>query len=104
MPPTPIRDLVRAIITAVAERYGITPEAIVEKRPGLKAPKYAIARHVAIWLVRYHTGLSYPEIGRRFFSGRDHTTILYGCRRCAADKHLLAVAAEIWAEIGGDDA
>lgn len=35
------------------------------------------ARQIAMYLCKFHTTKSYPEIGRRF-GGRDHTTVLHG--------------------------
>lgn len=40
-------------------------------------------RQIAMYLMREHTLSSLPEIGR-FLGGRDHTTILHGCRKIAA--------------------
>lgn len=55
----------------------------------LKSPRrnklYVRARHVACWLARHHTALSFPSIGRRF-GGRDHTTVLHAVT--AIDKQL----------------
>ena len=36
-------------------------------------------RHVAMFLVRKHTGESLPDIGRRF--DRDHTTVHHACNK-----------------------
>jgi chromosomal replication initiator protein len=36
-------------------------------------------RHVAMWLVRNHTELSFPEMGRAF--KRDHATVQHGVRK-----------------------
>ena len=38
------------------------------------------ARGVAMYLIRLLTQSSLEEIGR-YFGGRDHTTVLYGCRK-----------------------
>lgn len=37
-------------------------------------------RALAMWLIKSHTNMSYPEIGRRF-GGRDHTTVMSAVRR-----------------------
>jgi len=39
----------------------------------------AYVRHLAMYMVREHTDLSYPEIGRVF--GRDHSTVQSGVQR-----------------------
>jgi chromosomal replication initiator protein len=38
------------------------------------------ARGVAIYLARHRTDESLLEIGR-YFAGRDHTTVIHGCRK-----------------------
>src|SRR5204863_2918621 len=40
-----------------------------------RVPKLVIIRKVAMWMLRKHTKLSYPELGR--YLDRDHTTIVY---------------------------
>ena len=42
------------------------------------------ARQLAMFLVRELTGAPLTEIGR-YFGGRDHTTVLYACRKIADD-------------------
>jgi len=39
-------------------------------------------RHVAMFLVRRHTELSFPEIGR-LFGNRDHATVQHACKKIA---------------------
>ncbi len=63
------------IVTTVAERYGIKPEAMLGQR---RTQAVALPRQVAMYLLRQLTDLSLAEIGR-IFEGRDHTTVLYAC-------------------------
>jgi chromosomal replication initiator protein len=37
-------------------------------------------RQIAMFLIRKHTTLSLPEIGKRF-GGRDHTTVIHAVRK-----------------------
>src|SRR5439155_6416917 len=50
----------------------------------LKSPKkhkvLALPRQIAMYLVRKHTGSSFPDIGEKF-GGKDHTTVLHACRK-----------------------
>ena len=39
-----------------------------------------VPRHIAMYLARKHTRLSFPELGREF-GGRDHSTIQHGFRK-----------------------
>jgi chromosomal replication initiation ATPase DnaA len=42
------------------------------------------ARQIAMYLCKYRTTKSYPEIGRRL-GGRDHTTVLHGHKKIEAN-------------------
>ena len=50
---------------------------------GLRDPSAVVRRQVAMALSRELTNHSLPEIGDAF-GGRDHTTVLHGCRRIQA--------------------
>lgn len=56
------------------------------KRSELLGPsrqkRYAMPRHIAQYLARQYTRLSYPEIAERF-GRRDHTSVLHACRKIA---------------------
>lgn len=69
----PIPARVRRIQRVVAERFDITVQELIGKsrHHGLIAP-----RHIAMYLAKQLTTLSYPQIGR-MFGGRDHTSIIY---------------------------
>ena len=71
-PPT-----VGEIISATCETTSVSPEAFTTKRKDQRAAR---ARHLAMYLAREHTGLSYKEIGVHF-GDRDHTTVLHGYRK-----------------------
>lgn len=75
-PPSP-EDIIKATATVL----GISAEAFIAKR---KDQRTAYARHIAMFLVREHRGYSYAEIGKSF-GGRDHTTVLHGCRKIEAE-------------------
>lgn len=71
-PPT-----VGEIINATCEATNVPPEAFTTKRKDQRAAR---ARHLAMYLAREHTGLSYKDIGVHF-GDRDHTTVLHGYRK-----------------------
>lgn len=64
----------------VAEYYKIK---ITELLSPKRTRSVARPRQVAMALAKELTSLSYPEIGDAF-GGRDHTTVLHGCRNIAA--------------------
>lgn len=51
------------------------------------------ARHLLMWVVRTHTGASYPTLGRLF--GRDHTSVINACRRVDRSPRLTEAAHRI---------
>ena len=66
-----------AIISRVAERYGVSVSALLSDRRGRSI---AWPRHVAMYMCRRHTPFSLPRIGRAF-GNRDHSTVMYACDR-----------------------
>lgn len=72
----------QAVMHAVAERYGVTVADIKsEARPARFVKPRQLAM-VAVWM---ETGLSLPQIGRRF-GGRDHTTVLHALCKYGVNK------------------
>lgn len=69
---------VRLLADATAEHYGITLGELLGER---RFPKLCEARRVLYFAARL-AGYSYPEIG--FQLGRDHTSVMYGCRKVEA--------------------
>lgn len=84
------------IIAATAEHYEITAPDVISRR---QCREYVAARHVAAWLLR-ESGRSLSEIGK-LLGGRDHTTVLAGCRRVDAEPALMAVAVALRTELLG---
>lgn len=64
------------IIEQVSRFYSIDQSVI---RGTLKNKGTAEARQVAMYLIRYMTNLSFPEIGREF--GRDHSTVIHSIKK-----------------------
>jgi chromosomal replication initiator protein len=63
------------VIQAVAETFSIPIEDL---KGNSRRREISIARQIAMYLMRRHTGLSLPKIGEAF-GGKDHTTVLYSC-------------------------
>jgi chromosomal replication initiator protein len=65
------------IIQSVADQFHIEEERLVGRG---RAHDVALARQVAMYLLRTETSASLPAIGE-MLGGRDHTTIMYGCEK-----------------------
>ena len=68
---------VATIVDLVAWAYEMPTDQLLSRRRDAATVR---ARHVAIYLVREHLGLSTAAIGRQL-GGRDHTTVLHACTR-----------------------
>ncbi|ACU52976.1 chromosomal replication initiator protein DnaA [Acidimicrobium ferrooxidans DSM 10331] len=80
------------VIAATAALFNLTPEDITgasRKRP------VAVARQIAMYVVRELTELSYPEIGRAF-GGKDHTTVMHAVSRV---QELMQESVEIYEQV-----
>jgi len=71
----------KRIMTAVANYYGIDLEGLTGKR---RDKKTALARQVTMYLLREQNHCGLAEIGK-ILGGRDHTTIMHGCEKIAAE-------------------
>lgn len=69
------------IIEATAASLGISSEAFTTKRKDQRSVR---ARHIAMFLVHEHCGYTFGQIGESF-GGRDHTTVMHGCRKIEAE-------------------
>ena len=65
------------IIAAVAQRFGLEEDQLIGRN---RSKGIALARQVAMYLIREETSHSLPKIGD-VLGGRDHSTILYGCEK-----------------------
>jgi chromosomal replication initiator protein len=63
------------VIQLVARHFGIR---LRDLRSSGRAPRFSAPRQIAMYLLRRHCGLSYPEVGRVF--RRHHTTALHSDR------------------------
>jgi chromosomal replication initiator protein len=66
-----------SIILASAEHYGVTVDQIKGSR---RTKHLALARQVAMYLIRQTLGLSLKEIGLSF-GGKDHTTVIHAIEK-----------------------
>jgi len=71
----------KIIITTVANFFGVDTEMLTGKRRDRTA---VLARQVAMYLLRERNHCSLVEIGK-MLGDRDHTTVLHGCEKIAAE-------------------
>jgi chromosomal replication initiator protein len=84
--PAPPQLTVSGIIEAVARAHNLRSADITGSR---RTRSLTGPRHIAMYLARKHTTLSFPELGREF-GGRDHSTVQHGYRkvkRAIEDQH-----------------
>lgn len=89
MSPRKTSDLTTdQVITAVSSYFGIEPAALIGRR---RDKHTALARQVAMYLLREETGMGLTAIGRAF-GGKDHSTVIHNCTRVSKridlDAHL----------------
>ena len=65
------------IISAVIATFGISEMDLLGKKRSRTIVK---PRHICMWLIRKHTSLSFPDIGK-IFSNRDHANVQYACNK-----------------------
>lgn len=65
------------IVQSVAQRFGVTREQVHSKS---RDRTISLARAVAMFLVRKHTTMSFPEIGRAI-GGKNHSTVVMATQR-----------------------
>ena len=72
---------IESIQAAVAKHFHLK---LHELKAATRAQNISLPRQIAMYLIRKYTGLGYKEIGR-FFGGKDHSTIMHGCRKVEAE-------------------
>jgi chromosomal replication initiator protein len=79
----------------VCEAFSISRDELLSSG---RSGRVAWPRQVAMYLARQHTGETLPAIGRQF-GGRNHTTVMYACRkageRIAEDPAAQAVVRDL---------
>lgn len=83
------------IINTVANYYNMTPSQITGK---IRTSQIALARHVAMYLIREMLNTPYTKIGA-IFGGKDHATVMNGVQKvekfAASDPDMATAIAEL---------
>jgi chromosomal replication initiator protein len=94
------RATLRDIATHTARYYAMH---VADLRGPSRRRNIANARAVAMYMARQLTDKSYCAVGK-YFGGRDHTTVLHGCRKTkelmAQDTGLRQVVLELQSQLG----
>ena len=99
----PQRDplTVQRIQELTCEAFSISRDELLSAG---RSSRVAWPRQVAMYLAREHTGETLPAIGRAF-GGRNHTTVMYACRRTgerlASDPEAQAVVRDLERRLSG---
>ena len=64
------------VIRLVSQHFSVR---LAELHSKVRSPRVTTPRQLAMYLLRHHCGMSYPEIGQRF--RRHHTTAMHACRK-----------------------
>lgn len=70
------------IINVVCDYYNVTPSQVTGK---IRTGQIALARHIAMYLIRNHLDIPFKKIGE-MFGGKDHTTVMSAVTK--VDKEL----------------
>ena len=74
---------VDVILKTVAEHFKLRPNDLKSKK---RSRVFSVPRQIAMYLSRTVGNASYPEIGAKF-GGKDHTTVIYACRKIEANRN-----------------
>jgi chromosomal replication initiator protein len=93
--PQPAPLTVQRVQDLTCDAFSISREELLSSG---RSGRVAWPRQVAMYLARRHTGETLPAIGRQF-GGRNHTTVMYACRkageRIAADPDAQAIVSDL---------
>jgi len=76
-PTAPAAPTVARVQALTCEAFSISRDELLSSG---RSGRVAWPRQVAMYLARRHTGETLPAIGRQF-GGRNHTTVIYACRK-----------------------
>jgi len=90
---------VEAIQNAVIKHFNISNQ---ELRSSTRTKNIAMARQIAMFLIRRYTQLGFKEIGQ-YFGGKDHTTIIHAYKKMSLlaetdeeiKKHVLGIQSQL---------
>lgn len=69
------------IIKTVSTYFGLKPQDIKSQK---RSKMIALSRHIAMYLARTESKMSFPEIGKKF-GGKDHTSVMHAVSKVARE-------------------
>ena len=98
----PTQVMIDKIFTCIQKKYGFDKKTLVGKS---RTKEVAFTRHIAIYLIRELTEMSFPSVGKIF--DRNHSTVISSCeiieKKLATDPLFLVNISDLKKDIEGLD-
>ena len=69
------------IIREIVKYYGTTTEDLLGKK---RTKEIVMPRQITMYFLRHEASMSFPDIGKQM-GGKDHSTIMHGCKKVESD-------------------
>ena len=69
------------IIREIVKYYGTTVEDLLGKK---RTKEIVMPRQITMYFLRHEASMSFPDIGKQM-GGKDHSTIMHGCKKIESD-------------------
>jgi len=69
------------IIREIVKYYGTTAEDLLGKK---RTKEIVMPRQITMYFLRHEASMSFPDIGKQM-GGKDHSTIMHGCKKVESD-------------------
>ena len=69
------------IIREIVKYYGISIEELLGKK---RTKEIVLPRQITMYFLRHEANMSFPDIGKQM-GGKDHSTIMHGCKKIESD-------------------
>ena len=98
----PTQVIIDKVFTCIQRKYGIDKKTLIGKS---RTKDVAFTRHIAIYLIREMTDMSYPSVGKIF--DRNHSTVISSCetieKKLSSDPLFLINISDLKKDIEGLD-
>ena len=98
----PTQVIIDKVFTCIQRKYGIDKKTLIGKS---RTKDVAFTRHIAIYLIREMTDMSYPSVGKIF--DRNHSTVISSCeiieKKLSSDPLFLINISDLKKDVEGLD-